>query len=362
MREVLAVMALSTSDERGRGSLRQLRLSTICVYLLFLAGVGLACYRRPAPDNLDRYIYEAIVRGQSQPLETVYQIVKREDRRGEESVVDSPEHLRELEPLYAIRPLYLRLIALASRILPIQNAITLISAASLVGIGVVVLLWTERPFLSALLMATYPVALLGKLGTPDGLAALLALAALWLLDRQKVLALGVLFISLGVRTENVILLFAVLVWLVWYKRLWWPLAAGLAVLGGACVVGIHHAAHGYGWAVLFRFCLIGGPYPAQMANVLGVREDLAAFVRGATAIAGRVAFWLLLGVLAWERDRDYRLVIVSCAVVAHFVLFPSPEDRYLVWAYITAGVALIRSLHGAFRAAGAVELAWRRPS
>jgi hypothetical protein len=103
-----------------------------------LAGLAFVCYRRPLPDDFDRYIYEAVIRSKSQPIEQVFAAVKHSSPRAEGStVLDSPQHLRELEPLYAIRPLYLRLISLLSAILPIQKAIDVISAASLFGIGLV---------------------------------------------------------------------------------------------------------------------------------------------------------------------------------------------------------------------------------
>jgi hypothetical protein len=89
--------------------------------------------------------------------------------------LDSLQHLREIEPLYAIRPLYLKLIEALSEVLPVQHAINCISALSFLGIGIVVLLWTKAPLQSALLMAYYPVLLLGRMGTPDALAALLFL-------------------------------------------------------------------------------------------------------------------------------------------------------------------------------------------
>jgi hypothetical protein len=176
-----------------------LRFLQFTLYILFLSGAAFACYRRPVPDDFDRYIYEAIVRGRSQPIEVVYNLVKHENPRAEAStVLDSPQHLRELEPFYAIRPLYLEAISHVSAFLSFQSAINLISAASLFGIGVVVLGWTKKPLASALLMATYPVLLLGRMGTPDALASLLAISGLWLIDRenQSVLGLSLLLVSL----------------------------------------------------------------------------------------------------------------------------------------------------------------------
>lgn len=190
----------------------------LCIFFLLAAAFG--CYRRPV-FNLDRYFYEAIVRGKSQSIEVIYNIVKHENPRAEASpVLDSPEHLRELERLFAVRPLYLKAISVLSNAIPIQDAITLISAASLFGMGIVVLSWTKKPLQTALLMAAYQVLSVGRLGTPDALASLLCLAGLWLIEQnlQRWFGLVLLFVSLGVRTDNVLLILLVLTWMAWSKN------------------------------------------------------------------------------------------------------------------------------------------------
>ncbi len=312
-----------------------------------MAGLAFACYRRPVPDDFDRYIYEAVVRGRSQPIDVVYGIVKHENKRTEKSdTLDSPQNLREQERLRAIRPLYIEAIALVSNFLPIQSAISLISAAALFGIGVVVGCWTKRPLESALLMAAYPILMLGRYGSPDSLAALLALSGLWLIAEriQQNVGIALLFVSLGVRTDNVLLLLLVLGWLVWEKRL--PLGVGglLSALAIGTVIGIDRAASNYPWVVLFRLSFIAGRHPSEIPHTLSIKEYLGAFVRGATTILASAAVWLLLGILAFARKPSRLLLVVAMATAAHFVLYPSPEDRYLSWAYIVAGIVLIQTL------------------
>lgn len=322
-----------------------LRSAKFALCVLFLAALAFGCYRHQIPDDFDRYVYEAIVRGKQQPIEAVYSVVKHESPRAEaSSILDSPEHLRELEPMYAIRPVYLAVISVLSRVLPIQSAISFISAAAWFGIGMVVLCWTKSPLLGGLLVAAFPVLSLGRLGTPDALAALLVISALWLLDRHRSLALGLLFVSLGVRTDDVLILIAVLVWLAWEKKLPRLVAATLAAAAIGIVLGINHWAGSYGWIVLFRFSFIGGRYPAQIAHVLTVKEYVDGAVRGAAALIDRVAIWLFVGCLAWRLRPNPLLIVVGGAAAAHFLLYPSPEDRYLVWAYVVAGIALVLSL------------------
>jgi hypothetical protein len=313
--------------------------------VLFLGVIAYGCYRHPVPDDFDRYIYEAIVRGWSQPVEVVYPLVKHESPRAEESsVLQSPEDLRALEPLYAIRPLYLFLIAVVSHVLPIQRAITLISAASLFGIGVVVLCWTRTPLLAALLMAASPILVLGRIGTPDGLAALLAILSLYLMDTDlsPLLGLGVLFMSLGVRTDNILLLLPVLAWVVHKKRLGVSEAGLGALLAVGVVLVINHLAGNYGWIVLFRYSFLGGRSPAGVSHSLTLLEYVVASGRGVQALLPRLAIWLLLGSAVWWRTRSALLAVVGFSVAAHIALYPSPEDRYLAWAYVIVGVATVR--------------------
>jgi hypothetical protein len=113
------------------------------------------------------------------------------------------------------------------------------------------------------------------------------------------------------------------------------------------VLAINHWASNYGWAVLFRLSLIGGRHPAQMPRAISLREYGAAWLRGGTTIFPRVAIWILLGLTAWGRNSLRPILIVlGIAATAHFLLYPSGDDRYLTWAYIVAAVAFIRSFGG----------------
>jgi hypothetical protein len=75
-----------------------------------------------------------------------------------------------------------------------------------------------------------------------------------------------------VRTDNILILFAVLVCLAWKQRLPRSIAAVLAAFAIGIVLGINHWAGNYGWIVLFRFSFISGRYPAQIPHVLTIRE------------------------------------------------------------------------------------------
>jgi len=333
--------------------------STI-LYLAFAAILSSTCYFRPVPDDFDRYIYEALVRGRYQSVETIYPIIKHENPRAENSsVLDSPTHLRQLEPLYAIRPTYVDAIAMFSMVgIPIQRSINLVSAVSFFGIAILLLVLTGRPFYSALLLATPAVLVTGRLGTPDALSTLLLITAFWVLTRDRFHAgVALMILSVWVRTDNVLLVIAVLGWLVWERKLSALRGSLFALAALGSVLFINRMAGNYGWTVLFRYSFIGGKYPAEISTHLTTAEYIRAFTTGLQAFVPQLAPWILLGAVAWQWQSRYRelLPVVAVTALVHFMLYPSPEGRYLVWAYLITGIAFIDAVNTPVKKIRAVQ-------
>jgi hypothetical protein len=329
------------------------RTLTISVYVLFVAAICWICFVRPVTGDFDRYIYEALVRGRYQDVQTIYPIVKHENPRAEaSSVLDSPEHLGQLEPLYGIRPLYLEAIeAVARRGAPIQRAINLVSVISLFVIGMVLLGWTHRPFYCAMVMATPAISGLGRIGTPDALSSLLLLSSTWALVRGRILpGVVLLLVSIWSRTDNILFVILILALLAGTGRLSLSQAAVLSLTGMASVVVINHFSGNYGWSVLFRYSFIGGRSPAEIAGSVSLREYLVVVGRGVAGIGGQeLALWTLVGVAAWRwlpKSLPSRQVLVpiAMAAIARFLLFPTPEDRYFAWAYLIVGACFIEAI------------------
>ncbi len=268
-------------------------------YLIFAAALSWICFRNPVSGDFDRYIYEALVRGRNQSVQQIYPIVKHENPRAEaSSILDSPEHLGQLEPLYAIRPLYLMSIEAVLRTgVPIQRAISMVSALSLFGIGLVLLGWTGRPFYCALLMATPAIVVLGRIGTPDALSSLLVLSSAWALVRQRFFpGVLLLLVSIWGRTDNILIVLLVLVWLAGTGKLSLSHSAVLAVVAVASVLVINHFSGNYGWGVLFRYSFIAGKSPAEIGSHVSWRDYMVAVGHGLKEIGGQeIALWTLVG-------------------------------------------------------------------
>ena len=337
----------------GGEKLKLRRCAAIFFYLVFLIALCIVCFRNPIAEEFGRYVYESIVRGKHQSVDSIYRNVKHFNPRAEaSSILDIPEHLGQLELLYAIRPLYTQSIALVAKTgMPYQKAISIVSAVSLFLIGIVLLVWTDRPLYTALLLATPAVVGVARSGTPDAFSAFFVLTSAWALVSSRMFAgLALLLASVWVRTDNVLFVVAVLIWLAWEKKLSLPHFAVLAGLAGASVLFINHFSGNYGWRALFRYSFIGGRYIANVRPDLSISEYLRAVAAGVRQVGGQeIALFALIGLAAakWLPAIDLLrplLICVAIAAIARFLLFPNPENRYFVWAYLIAGAAFIRAI------------------
>jgi hypothetical protein len=253
--------------------------------------------------------------------------------------------MKDAEALYAIRPLYTNLISWFSLTgLSIQQSINLVSALSLFCTGVLILLWTDSPILSVLLVGSSQVLELGRTGTPDGLSTFLIFLASFIVEQQQVWALLLLFMGLFVRTDSLLFLLAILAWQVlrYRLRLWIALCAGLAAV--ITVMGINHWAHHPGWLVLFRTSFIGGRVTPDAIPGLTIREYAMAFAHGAWSLIGQISLWGVLALVTWRMTRNSLLIIATAAALVHFILFPSPELRYLLWYCLLIGTLFIQAI------------------
>jgi hypothetical protein len=318
-------------------------------YVVFSLGLAVVCYLRPAPDDFDRYVYEGLIRSAKQPIGEIYRIVKHESPRAEAStVMDSPEHLAQLGPLYAIRPLYLQVTSIITRTgLSPQKSINLVSAASLFLMALLAFAATRSFLYSALLMATPAIVVVGRLGGPDALSSLVVVAGCIAVLRERFLAgILLLMVSIWIRTDNVLIVVAVLAWLVLSRKLSGLHAGVLAMLAVGSVEWINALSGNYGWKVLLHYSFIDGKYPAQITTGISLAEYVRTLVLNAETIVPQLAPWLLLGIAAWNlrsRERKFLIpVLMACAL--HYLLFPSGEARYFTWAYLLAGILFIRAL------------------
>ncbi len=320
------------------------------LYLIFAAAVCWACYHQPIPQEFDRWMYDAVVRTNlGESMQQVFSIVKHSSPRIEQSsAVASPEHLGIIEPMFAIKVVYVEILTLMVKAgLSVERAISLVSIAATFALALIIALWTRSPILSALLVISPATLALGRSGTPDALSTAVVLGGLWAITSNRLmLGLLLLLVSIWIRTDNVLLTLVVILWLLLSARLPLYQATVAALLAVASVLAINHFSGNYGWLVLFRCSFLGCKPPLDNLPRITVREYLEVFVTNLKILAPQAALWLLLGLAAWRISKESRLLLglIAVATIGHFGLFPSPEERTLTWAFLGAGIAFVLSL------------------
>lgn len=262
--------------------------------------------------------------------------------------MDSPEHLAELEPLYAIRPLYVRIVSLVSREISPQKGINAVSAASLFLIALISCFYTRSYLYAGVLSITPAIITLGRMGTPDALSTLVVAAGcIALLKNRTFTAIALLMTSIWVRTDNVLVVLALLAWLAIDGKLPKSYAAALAAVAVASVQYINYFSGNYGWRVLMHFSFVGGRYPAEIATGITLSQYVHVFAVNAESLIPQLAPFLLLGVAAWklQSSSDRRILApVVLAAIARYLLFPSAEARYFAWACLICGLVFINAV------------------
>ena len=266
----------------------------------------------------------------------------------------NPYHAAEFFPVFAIRPLFIEAVHVLHWLgLKFVHGIVLVSVLSYFGIGAVVFFWLGRyvearfaVLFSGLLMISPPLLNIGGHGTPDCLSTLVAVSALYFLLETNYWTAGfaLLLASVYVRTDNVLLTLAVIAYFA-TRNLKLELAIPLAVVAVASVFAINYFAGNYGLKMLYYESFIRVPLaPAEVIPQFSFTDYAHALRSGAAALAeGPIILFVLLGstCLLSTRHRAPQALasLTMAAAIAHFLIFPSTEDRFFGPLYI--GLALL---------------------
>ncbi len=344
------------------------------LYLLVLGGVSIHLYRRPVYDvDAIQYMGNALLMEETdigRVHKRVYADVQRSvpqrerqsllgeepgapeaQKKSRQGRAASAYRYAEFLPLFAIRPLYNQTLWLVSKSgLGLVRSGILISVGSYFLLGILVFFWlgryTSRMFtlaVSILLMISPPLADMGRDPTPDALATLIALGALYLIfeKRRIVPGMALLLASIYFRTDFVVLAGPTILacWL--ERRIDFWKAGALALVAVASVLCINHFAGDYGIEMLYYRNFIGVPIaPGEMTVRFSVRDYLAAFRSGATLAANSFLLpFLLLGTVGVVSKRMRVLFLVALAyVVLHFLVLPNWQERWFGLFYLSMGV------------------------
>jgi hypothetical protein len=256
-----------------RTQLLKSRALIISLSLLFaLLLITLHLYRTPSYSmDLIGYMGNALL-CRTQNVKELHQLVYREvstwpnakQVMGEVSSADPsrthpaglackiPVTSPKFPPCFAIRPLYNDALYVLSP-LGLSRGALLMSVVSYLFLGWLLFAWTGNALCSLAVMLAPPIVLVGRTTASDAPSILCALAALYLIFKADRLFPGLLLllVSVFVRTDNVMLVAAVLLALLWLKKFTLSECLVLGILAVASVLFIHHFAGDYGLAMLY---------------------------------------------------------------------------------------------------------------
>lgn len=272
------------------------------------------------------------------------------------TVAKNAQSLSEHLPFYTIRVLYVAIIRSLGKIFDVPySVLTYILSAFFGGLCVLSLsLFYKNKYLVYALSLPLIVLFTGlkeasALSTPDTLATLAALLAVYLYARNS-LWLGFLTLIIPlIRTDYIIL--SGLIGLCYFSKKEFRrglLATVPALISYALV---NHLNQNYGFFKIFTFTLIEiSPFPASLKLPDTTLPFAEAYLRGFKAMIGHRHFILyVVFFIYWYRNiRPQRLrlanelVFITLGFVTlHMTLFPAYYERFFIWTSCIASITLL---------------------
>lgn len=249
--------------------------------------------------------------------------------------------------------------------LGLVSAARMVSAAGYIGIGVVLFLWMLRYASAPLALMGASLLMLGGNGlaggaeglayfvTPDAVATFLVLCGIYFVVEKEAVVPGLafLFVSLFFRTDEVLYILAILVWLAFSRRLKLYQAGILGLSSCGAVLLLNHFAGHYSWTILFNnsFGSLKAFLPAEEAARVSAREYFFVVFHNfhimLTAYAPLLFLFGALSYLARPRNRaSLAALLVTATVAVRYLLYPTPELRQYAPAVLICALAVLAAL------------------
>ena len=260
-------------------------------------------------------------------------------------------------PFYSIRPAYIGFTYLLYRLgAPAIVSLMLVSAISYSCAALIVIVWLRRYFepskaLLFSLLILFSLVDIAKEATPDMMScALLLFASYQAVENRSFLASVILIAaSVLVRTDNLILLLTLALFL-WYRQeISFVVCASACLSGAFAVTLINHFGGTYSWALLFQQSFYGPfAYPAQVVPHVSSKMYIHTALVSAWTLARGYPYLPILFAIAIAKQGRMRefFCVVLIASLLHFLLFPNADLRYYVLAVVVGSVAATISLAG----------------
>ena len=271
---------------------------------------------------------------------------------------ENPADFQSQLSMYRVKPGYVGLLRSLEPVTGLVNGSLLLSVLPAVGFGLLCFwwLWRENALQGAFLLV--PVLMIADYSrmtsavTPDMLLAAVSLAALYgLLRGRDVLAGVLLFGSVFIRPDNIILIFALLIAAVLFG--WRKLPMAVTFVASMIAISvISKLGHHPGWWAHFYFsCVENQNSMANFHPDFSAVAFIKGYVRGAIVslqnndwpalLALLAAAWALLnkyGRMGSGRENALAFAL-AIGALGKFASFPLPDDRF--YFVFIAGLAVL---------------------
>jgi len=271
------------------------------------------------------------------------------------------EHPADFESqlsMFRVKIGYVWLIRALEPLFGIAHAAILLSILPALGFGLVCLCWLGREgalqgavFLVPALMVA-DVLHMTTAVTPDMLLALVSMSALYLLARERdIAACALLFASVFVRPDNIILVFALLLTAIAFGWRILPFLVAFVASFAGCMLISKLGGHPGWWAHFYFSCVEIQNSMANFQPDFSLLTFVKGYMRGAvTALVDNdwpplflalLAGWALLyraGRLGTGRGNAL-IFALAIGLLGKFASFPLPDDRF--YFVFTAGMAML---------------------
>jgi hypothetical protein len=273
---------------------------------------------------------------------------------------ESPADFRSQLSMYRVKVLYVAMLRWLEPVTGLAAAAILLSVLPSLGFGLLCLWWLVREdaaqglVLLLPLLAVADYVTMSAMVTPDMLLALMSLGAVLLLMRGRdALASALLFASVFVRPDNIILIFALLIAAVLFGWRLLPMLATFVASFAACMLIATFSGHPGWWAHFYFSCVQIQNSMAGFNPDFSLLDFAKGYARG-VIVSLTANDWpglLLVLLVGWAMlaragriaaGRTNALVFaLAIGTLGKFASFPLPDDRFYFTFIAALGVLLL---------------------
>lgn len=287
---------------------------------------------------------------------------------------ENPVDFQSQLSMYRVKIAYIALIRLLEPLGGLAMASLLLSVIPAIGIGLLSLYWLGRTQAMQASVVVAPLLVMADFShmttavSPDMLLSLISLGAvLLLLQGRELPAYALLFASVLVRPDNIVLIFALLITAVLFRWRFLPLLATFIASLAACIYIQDAGGHPGWWAHFYFSCVRIQHTMIGFAPDFALIDFLKGYARGVVVslmdndwpgmLLLLMAGWALLARAGKMTARSNAIVFaLSIGLLGKFVSFPLPDDRF--YFVFIAGLVLV--LAGQWRPDFSLPLSTRR--